>query len=267
MILDRIIEAKKLQLAEEMKDISIEGWKQRIISGGLHKVQDLYKAIKNNRRMSVIAEVKKASPSKGIIREDFDPVAIAREYFSAGVQAVSVLTENRFFLGCDNYLVKIRQSVPLPVLRKDFIIDLWQVYQSRFLGADAILLITSVLSDEALAKFQAVAGILGMQCIVEVHDREDMERALDSGARIIGINNRNLKTFEVDLRTTEKLINHIPQDRAVVSESGISSAEDIAYLKNLGVDAVLVGEAFMRAGSISGKLREMGLGSEGMKED
>lgn len=257
MILDRIVEQKKLQLKEDMGRISIEGWKQRIKRSGLHATQDFYNAIKRNKEISIIAEVKKASPSKGIIKEDFDPVEIAKEYNAANVQAISVLTEKNFFWGEDDYLVRIRQSLALPVLRKDFIIDLWQVYQSRCLGADAILLIVSILSFEELKKFQIVAGILGMQCLVEVHNKEEVDMALESGARIIGINNRDLKTFEVSLDTTERLMNSIPHDRAVVSESGIRSNEDMAYLKGLGVDAVLIGETFMRAPSISEKIEEL----------
>lgn len=257
MILDKIVEQKKIQLKEEMGKISIEGWKQRIKRPGMHSTQDFFNALKKNDDISIIAEVKKASPSKGVIKEDFDPLLIAKEYSESDVQAISVLTEKNFFLGDDDYLVRIRQAYPTPILRKDFIIDLWQVYQSRCLGADAILLIVSILSDEELKKFQAVAGILGMQCLVEVHNKEELDRALESGAKIIGINNRELKTFEVDIRTTEKLMNYIPNDRAVVSESGIKDYNDIKYLKDLGVDAVLIGETFMRAPSIKEKINEL----------
>ncbi|HOV27433.1 MAG TPA: indole-3-glycerol phosphate synthase TrpC [Pseudobacteroides sp.] len=257
MILQKIIDAKKLQLKEEMKHLGIEDWKQRLSAPGIHKTIDFYNAVKREGNVSIIAEVKKASPSKGIIKEDFDPLKIAKEYYASDVQALSVLTEKNFFQGADEYLVEIRQSIPLPILRKDFIIDSWQIYQARFLGADAILLIVSVLTDDELKKFQDVAGILGMQCIVEVHDKEETLRAIDAGARIIGINNRNLKTFDVDLKTTEKLMNYIPKDKAVVSESGIKSREDMLYLKELGVDAVLIGETFMRAPSINDKINEI----------
>lgn len=257
MILQKIVDAKKIQLEEEMRQIGIDGWKQRISRPGLHATIDLYKAIKREGKVSIISEVKKASPSKGIIKEDFDPLEIAKEYYASDVQALSVLTEKNFFKGSDEYLCKIRQSIPLPILRKDFIIDLWQIYQARFLGADAILLIVSILSDDELKKFQAVASILGMQCIVEVHDKEETLRAIDSGAKIIGINNRNLKTFDVDLKTTEMLMNYIPHDKAVVSESGIKSREDMVYLKELGVNAVLIGETFMRAPSIKDKINEI----------
>jgi indole-3-glycerol phosphate synthase len=257
MILDKIVEQKRIQLAEEMKQISIEGWKQRLNRPGLHKTIDFFGALKRKDKVSIIAEVKKASPSKGIIKEDFEPLEIAKEYKEAGVQAISVLTEKNFFMGSDDYLVRIRQNIPMPVLRKDFIIDLWQVYQSRLLGADAILLIVSILSDDELKKFQVVSNILGMQCLVEVHDRNEVERALESGARIIGINNRDLKTFNVDLKTTENLMNNIPHDRLVVSESGIKTSGDMSYLKSIGVNAVLIGETFMRAGSIKSKIEEL----------
>lgn len=257
MILDKIVEQKKIQLKKEMSKMSIEGWKQRIKRPGMHSTQSFFNALKKNDDISIIAEVKKASPSKGIIKEDFDPMMIAKEYSEAKVQAMSVLTEKNFFLGDDDYLVRIRQTYPTPILRKDFIIDLWQVYQSRCLGADAILLITSLLSDEELKKFQVVSGILGMQCLVEVHNKEELDRALESGAQIIGINNRDLNTFNVDIKTTEKLMNYIPNDRVVVSESGIKDYNDIKYLKELGVDAVLIGETFMRATSIKEKIDEL----------
>jgi indole-3-glycerol phosphate synthase len=259
-MLDRIVEQRRQQLNEEMKRISIEGWKHKIKGPGLHKPQDFFSAIKRHGQISIIAEVKKASPSRGVIREEFNPVAIAREYCEANVQAISVLTEKNFFMGGDEYLVRIRQAFPVPILRKDFIIDIWQIYQSRCLGADAILLIASVLTDEQLRKFLAVSGILGLYCIVEVHCEEELEAALAAGARIIGINNRNLRSFEVDLSMTEKLIGRIPHDRAVVSESGIRTAGDLKYLGGLGVDAVLIGEAFMRTDSIKDKVNELKAG-------
>jgi indole-3-glycerol phosphate synthase len=175
------------------------------------------------------------------------------------VIAISVLTEKDYFLGDDENLVKVRQTVPIPVLRKDFIIDLWQVYQARCLGADAILLIVALLDDELLNKMMIVAGIVGMQCLVEVHDERELERALKAGARIIGINNRDLRTFQVDLSTTEKLINRIPKDRTVVSESGVKTAQDMKYLRDIGADAVLIGESFMRAACAPDKIRELTL--------
>lgn len=264
MILDSIVEQRRKRLEQEMQQMTLEGWKRKIRASGLHKPLDFGSALKrtdgkNGDGLSIIAEIKKASPSAGIIREEFDPIQIAGDYVRSGVQAISVLTEKDYFLGDDSYLVKVRQTAPLPLLRKDFIIDLWQIYQSRCLGADAILLIVALLDEDLLKKMLIVAGIIGLQCLVEVHDEAEAERALKAGAKIIGINNRDLKTFETDLRTTEKLIGSIPHDRVVVSESGIRTADDIRYLKEVGADAVLVGESFMRAGSLTDKVREFRL--------
>lgn len=261
MILDDIVEKKRERLKIEMQQMTLEGWKQKIKAPGLHKPLDFGGALKRTDRkkddsLSIIAEIKKASPSAGIIRENFDPACIAGEYVRSGVQAISVLTEKDYFMGDDSYLVKVRQNAPVPLLRKDFIIDLWQVYQSRCLGADAILLIVALLDEEMLKKMLIVAGIIGLQCLVEVHDESEVEIALKAGAKIIGINNRNLKTFETDLKTTERLIDAIPHDRVVVSESGIRTSDDIRYLKEIGADAVLIGESFMRAGSLADKVRE-----------
>ncbi len=257
MILDDIIEKKRERLQYEMQQISVEGWKQKIKGGGLHRPLDFSGVLRKTDGLAIIAEVKKASPSAGVICDEFDAAVIAREYVNSGVQAVSVITEKVFFLGDDSYLVRVRQSVPVPVLRKDFIIDLWQIYQSRYLGADAVLLIVSVLSDDLLKKMLIVSGILGMQCLVEVHNEEESARAIAAGAKIIGINNRDLRTFETDIETTERLIRSIPSDRIVVSESGIKTAEDMDYLRSIGADAVLVGETLMRAGSVQNKIREL----------
>lgn len=262
MILDEIVKAKSKQLEEEKKHISIEAWKEKLKHTGLSKTIDFHSTLKGKDKISIIAEIKKASPSKGIIKADFEPVRIAVEYYMAGVDAISVLTESNYFKGQDEHLVKVRQSVPLPVLRKDFIIDVWQIYQSRYIGADAILLIASILTDGELKKFLAVAGILGMQCLVEVHDEKEVERALAAGAKIIGINNRDLRTFDTDLKTTERLKGLIPEDRVVVSESGIRTSGDMKYLKSLGVDAVLIGETFVKAASIGEKVQEIRAGSE-----
>lgn len=257
MILDDIVQHKRQQLARDMKSFTLEGWKQKIKGPGLHKPLDFFNAIKRRGELSIIAEVKKASPSKGLIRADFDPAEIARQYAKAGVQAISVLTERDFFQGDDENLIKARQVSPVPILRKDFIVDIWQVYQSRCMGADAILLIVSILPDDLLNKMMVVSSILGMHCLVEVHNEGELSRALSAGAKIIGINNRDLKTFETDIKVTERLINLIPHDRAVVSESGIKTAGDMAYLKALGVDAVLIGETLMASASIPDKLDEL----------
>ena len=194
-----------------------------------------------------ICEVKKASPSKGIITEDFPYLDIAKDYEAAGASAVSVLTEPEFFLGGDRYLADIREHVSLPLLRKDFIVDPFQIEQSARLGADAILLICAILTPTQLAAYIQAADQLGLSCLVEAHDRDELKIALKAGARVIGVNNRNLKTFEVDTGASVRLRPMAPKEIPFVSESGICSAEDVAILREHGVNAVLVGETLMRS--------------------
>jgi indole-3-glycerol phosphate synthase len=200
-----------------------------------------------NGRPAVIAEIKKASPSRGIIREDFDPAAIARSYAAAGASCLSVLTDVDFFHGADAYLQQARAACALPVLRKDFTIDPYQVYEARLLGADCILLIVAALDDMRLATLATLAMELGMDVLVEVHDMDELERALQVPAPLLGINNRNLRTFEVSLETTLDLRRAVPSDRILVTESGITTSADVRRMRGAGVDAFLVGEAFMRA--------------------
>lgn len=260
MILDKIVAHKLKQIEREKRMVTIDELKEKLKNSNIPDTKDFYKALNNPDGISMIAEVKKASPSKGIICHDFEPVKIAHTYFQNNVEAISVLTESEFFMGSDEYLARIRQNVPIPLLRKDFIIDCWQVYQSRMLGADAILLIVSILDDEKLKKFQIIANILGMQCLVEVHDEREVERALQCGAKIIGINNRNLKTFETSLSTTERLIKLIPKDILVVSESGIKDYNDMNTLRQLGVSAVLIGETLVKSACIQEKIAELRYG-------
>ena len=207
--------------------------------------------------MSFICEVKKASPSKGIIAHRFPYLDIAREYESAGAAAISVLTEPDFFLGSDIYLSEIKQQVAIPVLRKDFIIDEYQIYQSKLIGADAILLICSLLDTSTLSRYIELADSLGLSCLVEAHSQEEVESALAAKARIIGINNRNLQTFEVDINTSISLRKYIPDNIIFVSESGISTLEDIRKLCDINASAVLIGEAFMRSHDISQCLSQL----------
>ena len=196
---------------------------------------------------AVIAEIKKASPSKGVLREDFRPAEIAASYEQHGATALSVLTDEPFFQGSSDYLVAARATTALPALRKDFIVDLWQVYESRAMGADAILLIAALLDDAALREFEVAALALGMSVLVEVHDESELERALALRTPLIGINNRNLRTFEVSLEATLALLGRIPPGRLVVTESGIGTPADVRRMREAGVNAFLVGEAFMRA--------------------
>ena len=206
---------------------------------------------------AVIAELKKASPSRGVLRKDFDPDAIARDYAAGGAAALSVLTDETFFQGADRHLVEARSAAGLPVLRKDFVIDPYQVYEARALGADCILLIVAALGDAQLNDLAGLAVHLGMDVLVEVHDAADLERAAHLEPLLLGINNRDLRTFETTLDTTLALIERIPAGRTVITESGIHTRADVTRLRAAGVHGFLVGEAFMRAERPGGKLREL----------
>ncbi|MEZ5554645.1 indole-3-glycerol phosphate synthase TrpC [Haliea sp.] len=206
---------------------------------------------------AVIAEVKKASPSQGVIRADFDPAAIARSYQSGNAACLSVLTDVDFFQGSDAYLEQARAACTLPVLRKDFTVDTWQVVEARAIGADAVLLIAAALEDAQMRELASSATEYGLDVLVEVHDRAELDRALDLGLPLLGINNRDLHSFKTALDTTLNLLPHIPGDRVVVTESGIHSPEDVAVMRDAGVFSFLVGEAFMRAEEPGEKLREL----------
>jgi indole-3-glycerol phosphate synthase len=208
-------------------------------------------------RPAVIAEIKKASPSRGMIRADFDPPAIARSYAAAGATCLSVLTDEDFFQGSDAYLQQARAACMLPVLRKDFIVDAWQVYEARALGADCILLIVAALDDARLVEFGTLAMDLGMDVLVEVHDIDELERALQVPARLLGVNNRNLRSFEVSLDTTLALREAVPRDRIAVAESGIATPDDVRRLRDADVHAFLVGATFMRETDPGAALRRL----------
>ncbi|MGB6378013.1 MAG: indole-3-glycerol phosphate synthase TrpC [Syntrophobacteria bacterium] len=255
MILDDIVARKKERLIEfKRKSIQAELEKAATLAS---KPRDFTAALEHGGRPAVIAEIKKASPSAGEIRANFEVAEIAASYERAGAAAISVITEEDFFQGKLGYLTEVKTTVSLPILCKDFIIDPIQVVAARAAGADALLLIAAILEQSSLLELLAMARDLSMACLVEVHNEEEMERVLTTDARIIGINNRNLRTFQVSLDTTFKLRPSIPSDRLVVSESGIQEQSDLHSLAAAGVDAVLVGTSLMRAEDPGQKLREL----------
>jgi len=247
-ILDKIVAAKELEVANASKRKPLELVRADAESRVL--TRDFVGAIRAKiaaGKPAVIAEVKKASPSKGVLREDFIPADIAQSYAEFGAACLSVLTDARFFQGSADYLKQARASCQLPVLRKDFMIDAYQIYESRAMGADAVLLIAACLNDAQMRDFEAIALALDMAVLVEVHDQQELERALKLRTPLIGINNRNLQTFEVSLDTTLSLRSQVPTDRILVTESGIQTREDVLRLGAAGISAFLVGETFMRA--------------------
>lgn len=241
MILDKIVARKK----EEVNSLKTNGLVKPETE--IDPPRGFTKNLTDYIGVAVIAEAKKASPSKGIIRADFDPARIARAYKSGGAQAISVLTDEDFFQGSLTYIPVVRKAVDLPVLRKDFIIDPIQIEQASIYGADAILLIAAILAQSQLADYQALALEKHMDVLVEVHDEQELEKALSAGSRLIGINNRNLKDFSMDMNTTFRLMREIPPDIPVVSESGIVDANDMQRLAANKVCAALIGETLMRA--------------------
>ena len=257
-ILDKIVEEKKREVAKLPARIIAAGdLRDALLEHGERR--DFVAALQRAKHVGLIAEVKKASPSAGIICQDFDPVRIAKEYEAAGASCLSVLTDEKFFQGSLDYLRQIRAAVKLPLLRKDFIIDERQILEAIEWGADAILLIVSILSDEQLKKFHALAKDAGLAVLVEVHDAQEMERALKIGAELelIGVNNRDLKTFKVDLATTETLAAKVGREKILVAESGIHTRADVERLKKCGAKAILVGESLLRGGDIKTKIREL----------
>jgi len=271
-ILDKIVEEKKREVAKlparliaagDLRDAMLEHGERRDFLAALRRP--------GSGGMALVAEVKKASPSAGVICEDFDPVRIAREYEAAGAGCLSVLTDEKFFQGSLDHLRQIRAAVKIPLLRKDFIIDERQLLEAVEWGADAILLIVAILTDEQLQKFHSLATEAGLAALVEVHDESELDRALKISPALIGVNNRDLKTFKVDLATTEKLAARLVERRGskgeslnsgnrsalLVAESGIHTRADVEHLKKCGADAILVGESLMRGGDIQAKVRDL----------
>ncbi len=254
-ILKEIVAKKKERIILASQLLSLEDLKAKLID--LPTTRPFKEAISKPRQISLIAEIKQASPSRGIIRQNFNLQEITQAYLGAGVQAVSVLTEEDSFGGNPAYIAEVKNIISAPILRKDFILEAYQVYESRYLGADAILLIADLLTKDKLAEFMQIADSYDLDYIVEVHDEKELKKVLTLKAPIIGINNRNLRTLEVDFKTTEKLFTLIPRDKIVVVESGIRNAQDVLFLKILGASSVLIGTAFMEAVDIKRKVEEV----------
>jgi indole-3-glycerol phosphate synthase len=249
-ILERIVAAKRTEVAAAKTRVP------EVKLDAAPAVRDFIGALRA-KRPAVIAEIKRASPSKGLLRSNFDPAAIAKSYEKGGAACMSVLTDREFFQGAAEHLSTARGACALPVLRKDFLIDPYQVFESRALGADCVLLIAVCLEDRQMRELEALARSVGMAVLVEVHDGEELERALKLDTPLLGINNRNLRTFETRLETTLELLPRVPHDRLVITESGILSRADVARMRQRGVEAFLVGEAFMRAPDPGAELKAL----------
>lgn len=255
MILDEIINftqtrVESLKIKKSLSEL-------RTVAEQLPKGDFCFERGLLSSRLQLIAEVKQASPSKGIISNDFMPLATAKAYETVGAAAISVLTEPKFFFGSDLYLQQIRRLVKLPLLRKDFIVDEYQIYESKLLGADAILLLANVLDPGQLREYLQLCEQLGLSALVENHNAAEIQKSLQAGARIVGINNRDLRDFSVDINNTCKLRSLVPKDKILVSESGIRTNHDITCLRAVGVNAVLIGETLMRSKDISSKVKEL----------
>jgi indole-3-glycerol phosphate synthase len=253
MILDKIVETKTEEVAQLKRVLPLADLKESVKA--LEPCRDFRTAL-SGKSCAIIAEVKCASPSRGRLIEKFDPVAIARTYEKNGAAAISVLTDEKYFSGKKEYLKRIKQKVLLPLLRKDFIVDPYQIYESRSIGADCVLLIAAVLGNE-MKEFIGLAQEVGLHQLVEVHSRAELDLALASGAEIIGINNRNLDTFVTDINTCKQLAQFIPQGKIVVAESGIGKRTDIESIMQAGIRAFLIGEALVTSSAIGKKLREL----------
>ena len=255
MILDKLAESTRQRVEKEKRDISPEIVKQKALE--LPKEDFSFEKAIAKSGMTFICEVKKASPSKGIIANDFPFVEIAKEYEKAGAGCISVLTEPEYFKGDKKYLKAISEEVHIPLIRKDFVIDEYMIYDAKIHGASAVLLICSLLDEKTIRQYIHICDELGLSALVEAHDEEEIEKAVKAGARMIGVNNRDLKTFTVDISNSERLRKLVPSDILFIAESGIRTKEDIRRLKKANVNAVLIGETFMRAKDKAGMLKEL----------
>ncbi|MEA3405406.1 MAG: indole-3-glycerol phosphate synthase TrpC [Pseudomonadota bacterium] len=259
-ILKKIIFRKLEEIQEGCERIPLREMKQKAMMASTTPTRGFADAMQKKLdagESAVIAEIKKASPSKGVLRDPFDPVEIAKSYEANGAACLSVLTDKDFFQGSNDYLMQVREAVDLPIIRKDFIVDDYQVYEARVIGADCILLIAAAIGDAQLYELTETALTLGMDVLVEVHNKEELERALRLPLPMIGINNRDLHSFDVSLETTIEMLDMIPDDRIVITESGILGKEDVAKMREHAVNSFLVGEAFMRAENPGEKLAEL----------
>jgi indole-3-glycerol phosphate synthase len=252
LILDDIIDYKKIEVKERKREKPVS-----VLEYEISKKPKPIGFLKKSENIQLIAELKKASPSKGVIRTDFNPVELAESCVLAGAKALSVLTDEKFFQGSLNYLSSVKETVKVPVLRKDFIIDEYQIIESRANGADAVLLLANVLNLKDMQKFLDLSRGLGLKCLVETHTEDEIKMVLDTDAEIIGINNRDLKTFKVDIGNTERLIKMIPKEKVIISESGISNKNDVKYIQDLGVDGMLVGGSIMSEKNVEDKIVEL----------
>ena len=262
MILDELASLTRARIEKQKKEVSMDDIRREaeLIAAREMEVQEFdypFEEALSSPGISIISEVKKASPSKGVIAETFPYLEIAKEYEASGADAISCLTEPDRFKGSDEYLKAITKEVTIPVLRKDFTIDPYMIYQAKVFGASAILLIAAILSDEELKSFYEIADTLGMSCLFEAHDEEEVERCLTAGARIVGVNNRNLKDFTVDINNSIRLRELVPENIIFVSESGIMVPEDVKALRENGTDAVLIGEMLMRSDSKSELIKSL----------
>lgn len=257
MILDKLAESSRARVMREMEQVPLEEMKRRAFLLTEEKKEFPFEKALQKRDINFICEVKKASPSKGIIAEDFPYLEIGEEYEEAGAACISVLTEPEYFLGKNEYLTAIAEAVSIPVIRKDFTVDEYQIYQAKTIGASCVLLICALLDLETLKHYLAVCDSLDLSALVEAHDEKEIQMALDAGARIIGVNNRDLRTFEVDIHNSERLRKLVPEHVLFVAESGIKTAEDIQVLREAKVNGVLIGETFMRSRDKKGMLEKL----------
>ena len=257
-ILKKIVSRKHEEITEAVNRVPLDRMIE--LANNADETRGFYNALNNKvtqRQSGIIAEIKKASPSKGVLREDFEPIEIAKSYESGGASCLSILTDRDFFQGDPLYLIRARAAVSIPVIRKDFIIDPYQVYESRAIGADCILLIASCLEDSALINLSELASSLGMDTLIEVHDIDELHRALKLDLPMLGINNRNLRNFEVNLQTTIDLLSEIGDDKLVITESGITTKKDVELMHKHNVFGFLIGEAFMRESNPGQKIKEL----------